>query len=99
MVHRLKKHEQSDIALCLARCCICCLYVFETCIRYINHNAYTVVAMQGIDFCPAAARVSIAGCPACDKKENYIGILYIYLGKIWNHTGDLSHNQDISGMV
>ncbi|KAG8277108.1 hypothetical protein J6590_050018 [Homalodisca vitripennis] len=55
---KLKKYEQSDIAQCIAKCCICCLYCFENCIRYINHNAYTVVAMQGINFCPAASRVT-----------------------------------------
>ena len=27
---------------------------FEKCIRYLNRNAYTIVALKGKDFCPAA---------------------------------------------
>lgn len=39
------------------KCIRCCLACFEKCIRYLNRNAYTVIALKGIDFCPAALDV------------------------------------------
>ncbi|XP_039296274.1 choline transporter-like 1 [Nilaparvata lugens] len=51
-----KSEEISSCARCGLKSCICCFWCLENFIRYINHNAYTVVAMQGINFCPAAAR-------------------------------------------
>lgn len=34
--------------------------MLEKFIRFLNHNAYTVVAIESINFCPAAGIVSIA---------------------------------------
>lgn len=38
------------------KCCLCGFYCWEKFIRYMNHNAYTVVIIQGIGFSPAAVR-------------------------------------------
>ncbi|XP_018324863.1 CTL-like protein 1 [Agrilus planipennis] len=48
------KDEGSECAKCLLNCCICCFYCLEKFIRYLNHNAYTVIAIDGSSFCPAA---------------------------------------------
>ncbi|GFU26037.1 CTL-like protein 1 [Nephila pilipes] len=54
MISYMKKHQEwKCIAWCL-KCCICCLWCMEKCIRYLNHNAYTIVAIQGVGFCTAA---------------------------------------------
>lgn len=51
---RLKAKENSDWAKCLLKSCICCFYLLECFIRFMNHNAYTVIAMQGHNFCTSA---------------------------------------------
>jgi solute carrier family 44 (choline transporter-like protein), member 1 len=44
----------NDCADCGLKFCICCFYCLEKFIRYLNHNAYTVIAIESINFCPAA---------------------------------------------
>ncbi|KAJ9591614.1 hypothetical protein L9F63_001828, partial [Diploptera punctata] len=53
---KLKKHKDagSQCAACGMKACICCLYCLENFIRFINHNAYTVIAMEGYSFCTSA---------------------------------------------
>lgn len=50
--------ETSPCAQCGLKCCICCFFCLEKFIRYMNHNAYTVVAIEGTHFCNAARIVS-----------------------------------------
>ncbi|KAH0549812.1 hypothetical protein KQX54_014475 [Cotesia glomerata] len=54
-----KTKETSVCSQCGLKSCICCFYCLEKFIRYINHNAYTVVAIEGASFCRAAKIVSI----------------------------------------
>ncbi|KAF5275854.1 hypothetical protein FQR65_LT04092 [Abscondita terminalis] len=54
-----RKDKGSECAKCSLKCCICCFYCLEKFIRYINHNAYTVIAIDGSNFCSAAATVCI----------------------------------------
>ncbi|KAK5650228.1 hypothetical protein RI129_001257 [Pyrocoelia pectoralis] len=49
------KDKGSECAKCGLKCCICCFYCLEKFIKYINHNAYTVIAIDGSNFCSAAA--------------------------------------------
>lgn len=44
----------NDCAECGLKTCICCFWCLETFIRYLNHNAYTVIAIESINFCKAA---------------------------------------------
>lgn len=57
---RLKRHQQegSECASCCLKCCICSFWLLEKFIRYLNHNAYTVIAIESVNFCPAAKIVS-----------------------------------------
>lgn len=52
------KDAGSECATCGLKCCICCFWMLEKFIRYLNHNAYTVIAIESINFCPAAGVVS-----------------------------------------
>ena len=36
---------------CLLRCCYCCLWLIERFMKYLNHNAYTIITIEGLDFC------------------------------------------------
>jgi solute carrier family 44 protein 1 (choline transporter-like protein) len=58
--YRLREHKDagSECASCGMRACICCLYCLENFIKFINHNAYTVIAMEGYSFCTSAKIVS-----------------------------------------
>lgn len=55
---RLTKEDAGECAKCCLGCCICCFYCLEKFIRYLNHNAYTVIAIDGVNFCSAAKTVS-----------------------------------------
>lgn len=48
----------NDCASCGLKSCICCFWFLEKFIRYLNHNAYTVTAIESVNFCPAARIVS-----------------------------------------
>jgi solute carrier family 44 protein 1 (choline transporter-like protein) len=52
----------SECAACCLKCCICCFYCLEKFIRYLNHNAYTVIAIDGVNFCSAAGTVKLSQC-------------------------------------
>ena len=36
---------------CIFACVQCCLWCFETCLQYINRNAYIETAIYGYSFC------------------------------------------------
>lgn len=57
----MKRHqnEGSECASCCLKCCICSFWLLEKFIRYLNHNAYTVIAIESVNFCPAAKIVSL----------------------------------------
>lgn len=68
----------------MLKCCICCLYCFESFLRYINHNAYTVIAIQSINFCPAANRAwhVIVNNAMRLATLNSVGDFILFLGKV-----------------
>uniref|UniRef100_T1J1K1 Choline transporter-like protein n=1 Tax=Strigamia maritima TaxID=126957 RepID=T1J1K1_STRMM len=41
---------------CCGICCWCCLHALEKFIRYMNHNAYTIVVWRRTNFCCSAKR-------------------------------------------
>merc|ERR1712167_541535 len=41
------------VVLCAIQCCIWCM---EKCMKFINRNAYILIAIHGISFCTAAKR-------------------------------------------
>ena len=40
----------------LLKCCMCCLWCLEKCIKFLNKNAYIETAIYGYNFCTAARR-------------------------------------------
>lgn len=52
---KLKASENEFARFCI-KCCSCCLWCLECCLKFLNANAYTVVAIKGTDFCPSARR-------------------------------------------
>ncbi|KAG1668932.1 CTL-like protein 1 [Nymphon striatum] len=79
----LKKYDENKCANFCLKCCQCCLWCFEKCIRYLNHNAYTVIAIDGIGFCPAA-RVAFQALVSNALRVatiNSVGDFILFLGK------------------
>ncbi|XP_049811569.1 choline transporter-like 1 [Schistocerca nitens] len=75
--------ETSSVARCCLKCCICCLYCFENCIRFLNQNAYTVVAMEGVNFCDGAriAFTTLGSNALRLVTINSVGDFILFLGK------------------
>jgi hypothetical protein len=71
----------AKITLC---CCKCCFYCLEKCIRFINHQAYIMIAIKGQSFCAAAKEAfglvtrNILRLGAL----NMIGSVYLHLGRL-----------------
>ncbi|XP_076162811.1 choline transporter-like protein 1 isoform X2 [Ptiloglossa arizonensis] len=81
---RFKKNkETSPCAQCGLKCCICCFYCLEKFIRYMNHNAYTVVAIEGTHFCLAAkiAFITLVSNALQIEVINGVGDFILFLGK------------------
>ncbi|XP_076278336.1 choline transporter-like protein 1 isoform X2 [Lasioglossum baleicum] len=75
--------ETSPCAQCGLKCCICCFYCLEKFIRYMNHNAYTVVAIEGTHFCNAAkiAFTALVSNALQIAVINGVGDFILFLGK------------------
>lgn len=78
------KGNGNDCADCGLKCCICCFYCLEKFMRYLNHNAYTVIAIESINFCPAAgvAWKAIWTHVVSVATINGIGDFVLFLGKL-----------------
>ncbi|XP_055912747.1 choline transporter-like 1 [Eupeodes corollae] len=83
---KLKKGEDkgSECAACCLKCCICGFWLLEKFIRFLNHNAYTVVAIESINFCPAAgiAWNAMATNVIQVATINSVGDFVLFLGKL-----------------
>lgn len=83
---KFKKAEDkgSECAACCLKCCICGFWLLEKFIRFLNHNAYTVVAIESINFCPAAgiAWNAMATNALQVATINSIGDFILFLGKV-----------------
>lgn len=83
---KLKRHQQegSECASCCLKCCICSFWLLEKFIRYLNHNAYTVIAIESINFCPAAkiAWNALVTNALQVATINGIGDFVLFLGKL-----------------
>ena len=50
------KSSEGTSGLCLIKCCSCCLICLEKFMKYINSNAYTIIAIEGLSFCQSAQK-------------------------------------------
>lgn len=68
---------------CTLKCCQCFWYCLENFIRYINHNAYTIIAIEGTDYCFSAkvAFKTLASNTLRVVTINTMGDFIIFLGK------------------
>lgn len=68
----------------ILKCCQCCLWCFEKCLKFLNRNAYIEVAIYGYNFCKAAQKAfslltsNILRVAAI----NSVGTFVLFLGKV-----------------
>ncbi|KAK3768435.1 hypothetical protein RRG08_053427 [Elysia crispata] len=53
-INRKLKGSENDVAKFIVKCLRCCFWCLEKFLRYINKNAYIVIAVHGRNFCSAA---------------------------------------------
>ncbi|RUS76954.1 hypothetical protein EGW08_015274 [Elysia chlorotica] len=53
-LNRKLKGSENDVAKFIIKCLRCCFWCLEKFLRYINRNAYIVIAVHGRNFCSAA---------------------------------------------
>ncbi|KAK3591236.1 hypothetical protein CHS0354_010601 [Potamilus streckersoni] len=80
---KLKGSENKCASFCM-KCCMCCLWCLEKCLKYLNQNAYTIVAIQGTNFCTSAhkAFTVLVGNALRVAAINSVGDFILFLGKI-----------------
>lgn len=57
-LEKLSSDTGNCIGACIAKVLFCCLYCFETCLSFMNRNAYMDVALHSSNFCEAAKRAN-----------------------------------------
>eukprot|EP00058_Branchiostoma_floridae_P004452 XP_002589940.1 hypothetical protein BRAFLDRAFT_127837 [Branchiostoma floridae] len=81
--NRLKGRAGEVADFCL-RCLACCLWCFEKVLKFINRNAYIMIAIYGYNFCKSAQRAfSVLVSNALRVAAlNSIGDFCLFLGKV-----------------
>ncbi len=83
MEKKLRTYDNFAAKCCL-RCCVCCLWIIEKFIKYLNRNAYTVISIEGSSFCTSAqiAFNAIVTNALRVAAINSVGDFILFLGKI-----------------
>lgn len=80
----LKKYKESNRCVdCTLKCCHFTWYCLENFIRYVNHNAYTIIAIEGTNYC-FSAKVAFQTLTSNTLRIvtiNTMGDFIIFLGK------------------
>lgn len=82
--YQLKQYKDKYTCVnCAFKCCHCFWYCMENFIRYINHNAYTIIAIEGEPYC-YSAKVAFKTLTSNTLRVltiNTMGDFIIFLGK------------------
>ncbi|BFY99685.1 hypothetical protein BsWGS_02725 [Bradybaena similaris] len=83
-ISKRMRDSEGDCASFCVRCCCCCLCCIDKCLRNLSSNAYTVVAINGKNFCTSARKGHhlLAGnalrMSAVDSTADFV----LFLGKV-----------------
>ncbi|XP_060578387.1 choline transporter-like protein 1 isoform X1 [Ruditapes philippinarum] len=83
-LHKKFKDAENKCAEYCMKCCICCLWCLEKCLKYLNQNAYTIVAIEGTNFCKSAVKsfTTLVTNALRVAAINSVGDFILFLGKI-----------------
>ncbi|XP_077982076.1 choline transporter-like protein 1 isoform X2 [Glandiceps talaboti] len=78
------KDSTSKIAQWILKCLSCCLWCFEKCLKYLNANAYIIIAIEGSNFCSSAQRafITLVSNALRVAAINCVGDFVLFLGKL-----------------
>lgn len=79
------KNSQSDIAKCVIKCCKCCFCILERFLKFLNRNAYTMIAIHGYNFWNGAKnafKLIVRNCVRV-ATVNWVGDFTLFLGKLF----------------
>jgi len=80
----IKKSNSKTAEFC-AKSCVCCLWCLEKFIKYVNFNAYTIIAIEGKSFCASAQKAFILIMENALRIAtiNSVGDFMLFLSKIF----------------
>lgn len=83
LTSRLRQYDNQAAKTAL-EACSCCLWLVERFLAFLNRNAYTVVVIEGTDFCPSAriAFQTLMSNAIRVAAINSIGDFILFLGKL-----------------
>jgi hypothetical protein len=84
--HRVKKAGKKSVFInAVLCCCRCCFWCLECCMRFVNRNAYAVVALTKQGFCASAATAFslLAGNLAQVGAVAGVSTVFLFLGKLF----------------
>ncbi|XP_023497360.2 choline transporter-like protein 3 isoform X2 [Equus caballus] len=78
------KEKRSVWSRYVFRCCFCCFWCLDRCLRHLNQNAYTTTAINATDFCASAkdALKLLSKNSSHFTSVNRFGDFIIFLGKV-----------------
>ncbi|XP_072031971.1 choline transporter-like protein 1 isoform X2 [Amphiura filiformis] len=78
------KDSANEVAKCVLKCLSCCLYCLEKFLKYINENAYIIIAIEGGGFCNSARKALIILLSNSLRVAaiNCVGDFVLFLGKL-----------------
>lgn len=78
------KASQSSFIKGLSKACICCLWLLERFLKFINYNAYTIIAIEGKSFCVSAQKAFVLIIENSMRVAviNSIGDFFLFLSKV-----------------
>ncbi|XP_064625712.1 choline transporter-like protein 1 [Lineus longissimus] len=78
------KGKQNKCAEFCMKCCICCLWCLEKCLKYLNRNAYIIIAIEGHSFCTSAKKAfeTLVSNVLRVAAINGVGDFVLFLAKI-----------------
>ena len=87
-IDRKFKETQSmnPLVKCGFKCCHCCLFCLEKCMRYISRNAYILVINRGMNFFSASTTsfsLLLSNLATVTTLKS-VSTLFIWIGKIAN---------------
>ncbi|XP_070581822.1 choline transporter-like protein 2 isoform X2 [Ptychodera flava] len=77
------KGAENRVARFILRCLKCCFWCLEKCLKFINKNAYIMIAVYGKSFCPSAKKAffllmrNIVRVVVLDKMTDFL----LFIGK------------------
>eukprot|EP00794_Sanderia_malayensis_P015860 gene15860-17458_t len=85
-IHRkLKESVDNPVANFIMKCLKCCFWCLEKCLRFLNKNAYIMIAIYGKNFCSSAKEAFwlLARNPARLITINGVTGFILFLGKLF----------------